>query len=196
MQDGANATSWIRVGNAHPVPIREGRNRLLPNCEELLLATKKMSESKVEAISQEIPLRIVLIAPPAGVDFGIQHGKGNTYTSIQTQRTNGGNLTFEITLNVKGITGEEPPNFHGPLAQGPAKGRFVYIDIGKLAGQADSCWQRRIKVPLAGITWELIQQTLANKKLILQSQLPGTGKDSGPSCSTLKPIDGWTCLKR
>lgn len=166
------------------------------NCEEFPLATKKKPESRVEATSQEIPLRIVLIAPPAGVDFGMQHGKGSNYTTIQTQRADGGNLTFDFTLTVKGNAGEELPNFLGPLSQGPASGRFVYIDVGKLAGQHDSCWQRRIKLPLVGITWELIQQTLTNKKLILEARFQGTGKDGGPSCATIKPIDGWTCRKR
>jgi Family of unknown function (DUF5990) len=158
--------------------------------------TKKKPELKVETVSQELPLRIVLVAPPSGVDFGIQHGKGSAYTTIQTQRTNGGNLTFEFTIKVKGNAGEEQPNFLSPLAQGPMRERFVYIDIGKLAGQDDSCWQRRIKVPLAAITWELIQQTLANKKLILEAQLQGTGKDGGPSCATVHPIGGWKCCKR
>lgn len=160
------------------------------------MATKKKLESKVEAVTHEIPLRIVLITPPAGVDFGIQQGKGNAYTTVQKQRADGGNLTFEFTLTVKGNVGEKSPNFLGPFSQGPARGRFVYIDIGKLAGQTNSSWQRRIKVPLAGITWELIQQTLANKKHILESQLPGTGKDGGPSCATVHPISGWKCLKR
>jgi Family of unknown function (DUF5990) len=130
------------------------------------------------------------------VDFGIQHGKGNAYSTIQTQSTNGGNLNFEFTLIVKGNAGEVPPNFLGPLSQGPARGRFVYIDIGKSAGQTNSSWQRRIKIPLTGITWELIQQTLANKKLVLEARLPGTGKDGGPSCATVHPIGGWKCLKR
>ena len=40
--------------------------------------------SKMEA---EVRLRIVLIAPPAGVDFGIQEGKGNNYKTIQKQAT-------------------------------------------------------------------------------------------------------------
>jgi hypothetical protein len=97
---------------------------------------------------------------------------------------------------VKDGVGEEPPNFLSPLSQGPAAGRFVYIDIGKSAGQIDSCWQRRIKVPLGGISWELIRKTTANPKLILEARLPGTGKAGEPNCATVHPIEGWNCCKR
>lgn len=147
-------------------------------------------------MATEVPLRIVLVAPPADVDFGIQHGKGNDYTTILTQRSKGTDLQFEFTLTVKDGDGEDLPNFLGPLSQGPVAGRFVYIDIGKSAGQTDSCWQRRIKVPLDGITWELIEKVMAKSKLILEARLPGTGKDGGPSCATVHPIEGWKCHKR
>lgn len=156
----------------------------------------KTHMSKIDTTSQELPLRIILVAPPAGVDFGIQQGKGSNYTTILTQRSVRVNLSFDIKLTVKGDPGKGLPNFLGPLSQGPALKRFVYIDIGKLAGQADSPWQRRIKVPLAGITWELIQKALADPKMFLEAQLPGTGKDGGPSCATIQPIDGWKCRKR
>lgn len=142
-----------------------------------------------------VPLRIVLIAPPASVVFGIQHGKGSNYTTILTQRSKGTDLKFEFTLTVKDDVGEMP-NFLGLLSQGPAAGRFVYIDIGKSAGQIDSGWQRRIKVPLGEITWDLIRKTTANPKLILEARLAGTGKDGGPNCATVHPIEGWKCCKR
>lgn len=146
-------------------------------------------------MATEVPLRIVLVAPPAGVDFGIQHGKGNDYSTILTQRSKGTDLKFEFTVTVIDASGDDLPNFLGPLSQGPAAGRFVYIDIGKSAGQIDSCWQRRIKVPLSGISWELIRKVTANPKLILEARLPGTGKDGGPSCATIRPIEGWKCCQ-
>ena len=144
----------------------------------------------------ELPLHIVLVAPPAGVDFGIQEGKGSVYKAIQKQRSMGADLSFEFTLTVKDNHEDGIPNFLGPLAQGPTAGRFVYIDIGKLAGQLDSCWERRIKVPLGGITWDMIEQVATDLKLILEARLPGTGKDGGPSCATVKPTEGWTFCRR
>ena len=149
--------------------------------------------SKLEA---EVRLRIVLIAPPAGVDFGIQEGKGSDYKTIQKQRSKEADLAFEITVTVKDNRVDGLPNFLGPLTQGPATGRFIYIDVGKLAGQPDACWERRIKVPLNGITWEMIEQATTDPKLVLEARLPGTAKDGGPSCATVKPVGGWKCCRR
>ena len=142
-----------------------------------------------------VPLRIIVVAPPPGVDFGIQEGKGNDYKTIAVQRSKVGNLTLECSIIVKGIRGDGPPNFAGPISQGPPTGRFIYIDIGKSAGRFDSCWQRRIKIPLETITWEMIDSVLEKSKRLLQATLPGTAKDGGPSCATVKPIDGWKVVK-
>ena len=92
--------------------------------------------------------------------------------------------------------GDGPPNFLGPLAQGPVAGRFVYIDIGKLAGQPDCPWGRRLKVPLGGITWGMIRRASADPATFLEARLPGTGKDGGPSCATVRPPQGWECRSR
>ena len=147
------------------------------------------TESSTSKSEGEVRLRIVLVAPPAGVDFGVQEGKGSDYTTIQKQRSKDSELTFEFVVTVKDNRDDGLPNFLGRLAQGPTTGRFIYIDIGKSAGQIDSCWERRIKVPLSGITWEMIEK--ASTKLLLEARLPGTGKDGGPSCATVKPTDGW-----
>jgi len=144
----------------------------------------------------ELRLRIVLVAPPAGVDFGVQVGKGNDYKTILKQRSKDADLRFEIMVTVKDNSDDGIPNFLGSLTQGPAAGRFIYIDIGRLAGQADSEWERRIKVPLGGITWEMIEKTSADPKAILEARLPGTGRDGGPSCATVHPLKGWMCRKR
>ena len=142
-----------------------------------------------------VPLRIVLLDPPPGVDFGIQEGKGNDYKTIAVQRSKTGNLVLECTISVKGNRDDGPPNFGGPISQGPPTGRFIYIDIGKSAGQFGSCWQRRIKIPLESITWDMIDSVLGTSKRLLQATIPGTGKDGGPSCATVKPIDGWKVVK-
>ena len=144
----------------------------------------------------ELRLRIVLESPPAGVDFGLQLGKGTDYRTVQTQRSQGDDLRFDGTVTAKGDRGDGPPNFLGPLTQGPPAGRFLYIDIGKSAGQADSVWDRRLKVPLGGITWEMIEQVAADPELVLEARLPGTGRDGGPSCATVHPVHGWKPARR
>jgi hypothetical protein len=144
-------------------------------------------------MESELRLRIVLASPPPGVDFGLQSGKGSKHRTMQTQRSQGKDLSFDCTVTVKDNRDDRLPNFLGPLVQGPPIGRFIYIDVGKLAGQADSRWERRIKVPLSGITWQMIEQASADPKLALVARLPGTGKDGGPSCATVHPAEGWKC---
>ena len=139
----------------------------------------------------ELRLRIILESPPTGVDFGLQQGKGSDWKTVQTQRSSGDDLTFEGTVTIKNDPSEGPPNLLGPLTQGPKGGRFLYIGVGKLAGQDDSQWVQRIKVPLAGISWDLIERASANHPVVLEARVPGTGRDGGPSCATVKLASGW-----
>ncbi len=139
-------------------------------------------------LERELTLRIVLEAPPAGVDFGLQRGRGNDYETIQTQRSKDKDLRFEFAVRVKGQG--QHCNFLGPFVQGPPAGRFVYIDIGTYAGQFDTCWSRRLKIPLVGITTDMIDRALASSS-VLEARVPGTGRDGGPTCATVKPFSGW-----
>jgi len=136
-------------------------------------------------MEEEIKLRIILESPPSGIDFGLQEGGGNDYNVVQKQRSSEGDLKFEFTVRVReGKDGQ--PNLLGPFVQGPSQQRFVYIDIGTYAGQTNTHWSRRLKVPLLGITWELIK-----KGKTLETHVPGTGRDGGPTCATVKPFAGW-----
>ena len=46
------------------------------------------------------------------------------------------------------------------------------------------------------ITWKDIDQLIANPNLIMETSVPGTGKDGGPNCATVKPFNGWKIIKR
>ena len=54
-----------------------------------------------DPMTQSLRLRIVLEKPPAGVDYGLQSGRGNDYETIQTQRSTGKDLQFEFDVRVK-----------------------------------------------------------------------------------------------
>jgi hypothetical protein len=142
-------------------------------------------------VEAELRLRIILERPPAGVDFGLQEGKGHDYKTVHKQRSKGKDLAFDCTVMVRDNREDGLPNFLGPLTQGPPTDRFLYIDIGQSAGQKDCPWNRRLKIPLSGITWQLIEQATVGLRTVLEARIPGTGKDSGPSCATVKPPDGW-----
>jgi hypothetical protein len=145
-------------------------------------------------MDQELTFRIILESPPAGVDFGLQKGGGSDYEVTQKQRSKTGDLQFDFSARVKeGKDGS--PVLLGPFVQGPTQERFVYLDIGTYAGQTDTCWSRRLKIPLRGITWDVVQQA-SRAKHVLETRVPGTAKDGSPSCATVKPFAGWKVKQR
>ena len=136
-------------------------------------------------MEKEINLRIILEKPTADTDFGIQQGSGHTSVTLQKQKSTGEDLTFEVSVKVKS-SADESPVFLGAVTQGSPKERFIYIDIGRAAGQLDTLWSRRLKIPLKSITWELIQQLDTAQQAVLEVRVPGVGKDGGPNCGGVK----------
>ena len=135
----------------------------------------------------EILIRVIVDDPPGDVAFQLQRGKQQLVPAI---RVTPSEIVFEFAVRIgRRPTGE--PNFLGPFVQGPPAGRFVYINSGTLAGQANSCWTRRAKVPLNGITWNLIERARA-ENVVLESHVTGTGRDGGPACASV-PLcaPGW-----
>ena len=142
----------------------------------------------------ELSLHIILQTPPPGVHFGLQKGSGSKYETVQIQRSVGDNLHFYLTITIKGERLKDiQPKFGSPFVQGSRADNFIYIDIGTYAGQV-SLWGRRLKIPLSGITWEVIDKIQSGPKLILETHVPGTAKDGSPNCATVKPFDGWKAV--
>ena len=141
-------------------------------------------------MESKLTLRIVLEKPPPEVDFGLQKGRGTNYETIQTQRSKTQDLSFEFSIALKANSRNAAPDFSGPFVQGTQGGRFVYLDIGTYAGQKATSWSRRLKVPLSGITRDLIDR-VGKSGSVLEARVPGTGKDGGPNCATVKPFPGW-----
>lgn len=144
----------------------------------------------------ETTLRIVLRRPTPGVDFALQKGGGNKYETVQKQRSfPNADLEFEFAVTVRSDK-DGAPDFFGPFVHGTRGDRYVYIDIGTYAGQTNTEWSRRLKVPLSRITWELV-----NSRSTLVGDIPGTAKDGGPSCAYvwMKTLDGpwqWQTQKK
>lgn len=134
----------------------------------------------------EIPLRIIVVGPPAGVEFRLQQGRSHlvaparaTYTEIQ----------FDFTLRL-GPPRAGHPNLLGEAAHGPPAARFVYINSGRHAGQKGTLWDRRAKVPLQGITEKLVKAVRAAPGTVLEARIAGTAKDGGPACATVPLLEG------
>jgi hypothetical protein len=135
---------------------------------------------------QTVRLRIVVAEPPPGVAFALQEGASGLVppSEIAAER-----LTFECDLNVAD-TKSVPVRLTGPFAQGPASARFIYVCSGVRAGQVGSSWERRAKVPLAGISSELLARALSERRA-LEAAIHGLAKDGGPACASVKLLSGW-----
>jgi hypothetical protein len=148
--------------------------------------------------ARDIVVRIVLVSPPVGVDYGIQRGSGSDYQTVFLQRPSNprAQIVFDVPIAVTETRPEGVPNFGGPFVQGKPAERFLYVDIGKYAGQRNTEWARRMKVPLTGISWTLIEQAAKTGKAI-ETRIPGTAKDGGPTAaSTAKLQSAWALVAR
>jgi len=146
-------------------------------------------------MERELMFRIVLEKPPEGVDFALQKGKGNNYEIVQKQRSGAGNLRFTFTAKAASEDRNRAPNLRGPFVQGRPDTRFVYVGSGTFAGQTGSEWSRRLKIPLSGITEQMIDRMARNSDLVFEAHVPGTGKDGGPNCATVTSFAGWKLAK-
>lgn len=135
----------------------------------------------------EVRLRILVVDPPRGVRFAVQRGKADLAPPTRSTATR---IAFDLTVRVADGRADTLPNFLGPFAQGPPVGRFVYISSGTSAGQMDSCWTRRAKVPFAGISWAMIEEAMANDAAVIEARIGGTARDGGPACATVPLLDG------
>jgi hypothetical protein len=134
----------------------------------------------------ELALRIVVDDPVPGVTLCLQRGRGEYVapTSATASAT-----TFDFTVRVGPPGPGGAPNFLGPFTQGPPAARFVYINAGQNAGQHDSPWSRRAKIPLSPITAAQVKEALASGAR-LEVHYAGQGRDGGPTCATVRLPDG------
>jgi Family of unknown function (DUF5990) len=141
----------------------------------------------------ELPLRVVVLNPPVGVAFAVQQGRTDL---LQPTAVHKDLIAFDFSVRVGDEISGDGPNFLGPFAQGPRGGRFVYVNSGQLAGQPNSCWRRRAKVSLGGISWSLVKATMKKSGGVLEAQINGLGRDRGPSCGTVPFASDWRIATR
>jgi hypothetical protein len=143
-------------------------------------------------MERNLPLRITLLQTPRDVVFCLQSGKTEIVSPV---RSAGDDLSFDFSVRV-GQRPDGQPNLLGPFTQGPPAGRFVYVNSGTCAGEVNSPWTRRAKIPLSGLSWPLIEEALAAPERTLEARIAGTGKDGGPACATVPLLGGgWKIAK-
>jgi hypothetical protein len=140
-------------------------------------------------MANPLPLRITVVRPPHGVLFRLQRGRTDLVAPVHTSDDA---ISFDFTLRLGPRRGNGGPNFLGEFAQGTPANRFIYVNSGTSAGQADSCWDRRAKVALAGITWALVEAVERAPGAVLEARIQGTGRDGGPACASVPLLEtGW-----
>src|ERR1035437_10680737 len=97
-------------------------------------------------MNHRIPRRREVVPPPAGIIMQVQRGRDELLAPLKNSNNS---LTFEF--DVQADLSADKPNFLGQCAQGPKHARFVYVNSGTYAGQAETCWSRRAKISLMSL---------------------------------------------
>ena len=136
-----------------------------------------------------VPLRVVVRDPVPGVVLRLQSGRSDL---VGPSSVSDAVVVFDFAVRVTLSEADGPVGFFGPFTQGPPRERFVYVNAGRHAGQADSCWDRRAKIPLTGIRPALVRRVLTVPGSVLEVTIAGRGRDGGPVCASVKlPPDAW-----
>lgn len=146
-------------------------------------------------MKKALPLRLILVDAPSGVDYGVQRGRGADGEPTFVQQRVRGDVAFDFSITVSDDGKHDRPGFSGEFVQGTPARRFIYIDVGTYAGQANTPWSRRMIVPLADITRDHVAKALTPGHC-LSVRIPGTAKDGGPNCATVSFIEGWQVCRR
>ncbi len=130
----------------------------------------------------EIHLRLVVEGPVPGVMHSLQDKQSRPVDAKASAA--GDPLCFDFPVRIA-----PGPKFYGEQvrSEGPER-RFVYIAVGKQAGDAGSPWSRRMKIDIHDLPTDLRDAALAGKRLV--GTLQGTGRDGTPACATVR-VAGW-----
>ena len=141
-------------------------------------------------MKHEIPFRIIVDRPLSGVKTRVQKGK-DELLEPSTISESSLSFEFEISVDVNGTA----LNFLGKFAQGPKDSRFVYVNSGTYAGQHQTAWSRRAKLSLMSITKQQVQSAIDNEGSLIETTMPGIGRDGGPTCASVKGIE-WRVVSK
>ncbi len=129
----------------------------------------------------EIPMRIVIEQPVAGVRHSLQSGDDGILDPKASKA--GESLTFDFPVRIA-----PGPKFFGDQVRREGKERrFVYVRIGTPAGDHSSEWSRRMKIDIHDTPQDLLDRAIAGEGVV-EIVVNGTGKDGTPVCATVRPV--------
>lgn len=135
-------------------------------------------------VDTPITLRLTIADPVPDVRYSLQEDDAPHDPATARDAP----LSFDVPVRLSGDN-----RLLGPFVrrEGPDR-RFVYIRIGRSAGDCASLWTRRAKVDIHDIGPALLDQARAGR--VLEVILPGRGKDGSPACATIRPIHPWRAV--
>lgn len=140
-------------------------------------------------------LKIELVEPAPNYAYCLQRGKGakaERLDYIEVLEKDNRTVEFELEVTVRKAKDRPDPDFFGPFAQGTSGNRFFYVCVGNLEEAGDPNWSGRVKVPLTGLDWSIIERaTLPGNCL---SGKYHASKDNGQSVYASVQLlgEGWT----
>jgi hypothetical protein len=138
----------------------------------------------------DLPIRIVVEDPVPGLAMALQQGKAAKTTLVQPSSRSSEAVVFDLEVTVDGRLPDGRPRLLGPFVQGPPEARFVYLPLGRYAGQANSEWGGRVKVPLDGLGWDQI--TALSPGARLAARITGRSPKGGPALASTPLLPpGW-----
>jgi hypothetical protein len=138
----------------------------------------------------ELPIRIVVEDPVPGLAIALQQGKAGKATLVSPSSRSADAVVFDLEVTVDGRLADGRPRLLGPCVQGPPEARFVYLPLGRYAGQAASEWAGRVKVPLGDIDWDQIEALAPGARLA--ARIPGRSPKGGPALASMRLLPpGW-----
>lgn len=144
----------------------------------------------MRAERSELPIRIVVVDPVPDLTIALQRGQAAKAELVAPATQSAEAVVFDTEVTVEGRLDDGRPRLLGPAVQGPPKARFVYLVVGTSAGQAASRWGGRVKVPLAGLSWEQVEALPPGRRLV--AQIAGRSAKGGPALASVKLLaPGW-----
>ena len=140
---------------------------------------------------QPLTLRLTVRRPVPGVLLRVQRGR-DALAAPAAESADA--VTFELRVEAE-VRPDGAVACRGPEVQGPPAGRFVYVNAGTYAGQADAAFGRRAKVPLAELRAAVVTAALARPGAVVAGAIDGRARDSGPAAATVPLLgDGWQAV--
>jgi hypothetical protein len=137
-----------------------------------------------------LPVRIEVADPVPAVRIALQRGATATADRLPPAFASPDRIAFDLDVRIEGSLADGRPRLLGPFVQGPPAARFVYLCVGQAAGQFNCEWNRRIKVPLNGISWDLARTAGPGGRLA--ARIAGRGRDGSPACASVPLLaPGW-----